>query len=63
MESEVETMKNKGVTVDRVERLQAVHHLNDDWDKTFKKHARLITCSSDWRVNCENKATKGSKEL
>lgn len=36
MESEDETMKNKGFTVDRVERLQAVHHLNDDWDKTFK---------------------------
>lgn len=36
MESEDETMKNKGVTVDRIERLQAVHHLNDDWDKTVK---------------------------
>lgn len=33
MESEDETMKNKGSTV---ERLQAVRHLNDDWDKTFK---------------------------
>lgn len=36
MESEDETMKNKGFTDDRVECLQAVHHSNDDWDKTFK---------------------------